>query len=293
MPSYYLAPLLAGFIYAVAVLLSKRAMENGAGVARTLLVNNWTLALFFVPVFYFSEGSANWDVWYWPALGGVSFFFGQVTTFNAIRLGDISVQAPIMGSKVIFIAILTVMFSDSLIPPSWWAGAVLATTAVFFLNAKKTALSGSMWPAVFSALASAGFFALGDFIIQEKAKAFGHGKHGLVMFAVSAILSFAAVPYLKGGLFKMPRATLPSFLAANFLLASQATILYMVLSYHGKATAVNILYSSRGVWSILLIWFAGKWFYNKERADAGGFTMAKRLFGAVLMTVAIFIVLSQ
>jgi hypothetical protein len=58
------------------------------------------------------------------------------------------------------------------------------------------------------------------------------------------------------------------------------------------ATAVNIVYNSRGIWSVMLVWILGGWFGNIER-EQGARVMTARFTGAVLLLSAIVITLLQ
>ena len=54
------------------------------------------------------------------------------------------------------------------------------------------------------------------------------------------------------------------------------------------ATTTNVLYNSRGVWSVVLVWCVGHWFGNTERAR-GRSVMLRRLAGSLLLLSAIFL----
>jgi hypothetical protein len=73
-------------------------------------------------------------------------------------------------------------------------------------------------------------------------------------------------------------------------MAVQALMFVFALSKFGRATALNIAYSSRGVWSVVLVWAVGHWFKNVER-DAGHRVMMTRLGGAALVLIAVVLVM--
>jgi len=54
------------------------------------------------------------------------------------------------------------------------------------------------------------------------------------------------------------------------------------------ATTTNVLYNSRGVWSVVLVWWVGHWFGNTERARGPG-VMLRRLAGSLLLLSAILL----
>ena len=55
--------------------------------------------------------------------------------------------------------------------------------------------------------------------------------------------------------------------------------------------AVNVVYSVRGLFSVLLVWWVGHWFTNTE-SHAGRRVLLARLAGAVAMLGAIALVLA-
>ena len=290
-PLEYIAPLLAAFIYAIGALFSKTAFSGGVGVARTLVLYNWIMFLFFVPFAFFIAEAPAWDQWLWPFLAGTLFFFGQLTTFAAIRLGDVSVQSPIMGSKMVFVAFFTVFLGAGVVPSSWWWGACLSMMGIFLLSWSKVEYRANTWLAILIALMSAASFALCDVLVAGHARDFSITAFPLIMLGVNALLSLVVIPFFKEGYRAIPRVVWPRFIAGGVTFAVQAVMIYLALSYYGKATAFNILYSSRGIWGVVLVWMLGHWFANTESKEAGGWIMLARLSGAALMLVAILLVL--
>ena len=74
------------------------------------------------------------------------------------------------------------------------------------------------------------------------------------------------------------------------LMALQALGIVYAVSRFGHATAINITYSTRGIWSVALVWGLGHWFGSEER-DHGHRVMAFRLTGASLLLVAVLLVM--
>ena len=68
-----------------------------------------------------------------------------------------------------------------------------------------------------------------------------------------------------------------------------AAMLFAIGAF-GDATAVNVVYSSRGLWSVLAVWWIGHWFQNDEQ-HLGPAVLRLRLWGAGLMLAAIALVL--
>jgi hypothetical protein len=72
------------------------------------------------------------------------------------------------------------------------------------------------------------------------------------------------------------------------LLAMQAAGVTWSIGMLG-ATTTNVLYNSRGIWSVVLVWAIGGWFGNAEREHGAG-VMGRRLGGAGMLLLAIVVV---
>lgn len=291
-PVYYALPLLSGLLYAVGALLTKRAFACGFGLTRYIFLSNMAMALLFQVFWIFAEFPSDPGKWYWPVLCGVGFFLGQVFTFLAIRAGDVSVQAPVMGTKVLFVAVFTVVLGAGAVPLSWWAGAALTVLAIWLLSASSFANRAATYRALVLSLISAACFAWVDTIVQREARPFGTFAFLGIMSVSLAFCTLALIPFFRGSLRSMSaKAWLWGALSA-FLIAIQSLGIAISIGFYGRATAVNIMYSSRGLWSVLLVWVAGRLFANEE-GKAGTSVMLRRLFGAVLLSAAIILVLLE
>ena len=63
------------------------------------------------------------------------------------------------------------------------------------------------------------------------------------------------------------------------------------ISLFGKATEVNVIYSTRGLWSVVAVWWIGHWFKNREQHLPRA-VLLRRLAGAILLTAAVAMVLA-
>lgn len=291
LPIYYILPLISGFLYAVGALISKRALTAGFGVARYIFLSNVMLALCFHVFYFAAEWPQDWGGIHWPLLAGFGFFLGQIFTFLAIRYGDVSVQAPVMGTKVVFVALFTVSMGAGPVPVDWWLGAVLTAVAIFLLSASNFANRASTYRALILSVISAGFFGWTDVIVQQGAEQFTPGTFLVIMNYSLVVSSLTLIPFFRGRLRDTPPAAWKWGLISTALIGIQAVGMAIAIAFHGRATAVNILYSSRGLWSVLLVWVAGSLFANAE-GQAGKQIMIRRLTGAVLLCVAITLVLT-
>jgi hypothetical protein len=137
----------------------------------------------------------------------------------------------------------------------------------------------------FSAAAA---FALTDTLLQRWVHFVGFGHFAPVMFGVIALLSFALVPFFREPLSALPALTWKWALGGALLLSAQAMCISYAIAVYREVTKANILYNTRGIWSVVLVWIVGHWFENSER-EHGTRVMIRRLAGAALLLSAVFL----
>lgn len=291
-PVEYLLSLGAAFIYALSVLFIKRALEEGAGIMRMTFIFNWMMVVLFAPLLLIEHTVHDWSRIWGPLSVGFCLFAAQMLVFMALKKGDVSVQTPVLGTKALLVAIFAFFLGRHAIPLSWWIGSALSALAIYFLSKTDNCpiIRKNTLTTVILAFFGAAFFGLADVIIEVEAQAFGEFPLLVIAMLVAAIGSFALVPFFEGRLLRMPQAAFRWQLIGNFLMAAEALMFYIAISFYGKATAANILYSSRGLWSVLIVWTIGHWFKNEER-ESGSKIMKNRLTGALLIFIAIILVL--
>jgi drug/metabolite transporter (DMT)-like permease len=296
---HLLFPFVASLLYVVSALFLKRAQQLGAGVLRTTFVANVAVALVFTALL--SRGGTGQpctQLWQ-PALVAVLFIAGQALALLALSLGDVSVATPVLGAKTIFVAWFTTLVLATHLPWQLWCAAALSFGAIVLLNRAPGAATPAT-PAtprplartlLFSLLAAAAY-ALFDVLVQKWSPTWGAGRFLPIMFALSAAMSVAFVPFFPEPWREVPRAAWPSLATGALFMALQAFSLVSGLAIFGDATAMNVVYSARGIWSVAAVWFVGHWFANTE-AQLGGGVLRWRLAGAVLLTSAIVLVISR
>lgn len=290
-PPHLFLPLVCGFVYVVGALCLKRAADHGAGVWRATFVVNLTMAVGFMPMWLLG-GQAHPLADYWqPALTGLLFTVAQVLLYLAISHGDVSVTTPVMGTKSILVAAIASALFAVRIPASWWWAAGLCAVAVLLLGWNGGTPHRRVGMTIFLTTGSATIYALSDVLVQQWAPAWGAGRFLPIMFSVMGLLSFGFIPFFRGSLREITAPTW-RWLApgAVLLAANNAAFAYTLAQWH-DATAANIVYSSRGLWSVVLVWVVGHWFGNQER-HAGRGAMLSRLAGAALMVAAIVLVVT-
>ncbi|WP_269538887.1 DMT family transporter [Cerasicoccus fimbriatus] len=290
MPIHYILPAIAAALYALSSLFSKRALQEGAGTLRLSFMTNVAFFLAFAPMALLADGQPDWSQVHWPILAGTGFFIGHVLTFAAIKLGDVSVQAPMMGTKVVFVAAFSVIIGAGHVPLHWWIGAGLTAVAIFLLGFSDWSNRRAVWRTAVMALAASAVFGLTDAMVMKHAGAFGPGWFLATVNGVMLLESLLLIPFFEGGLRGIPKPAWKWLIGGSTLMAIQAVCIGTSIAFWGDATAVNIIYASRGLWGIVLVWLVGSWFGNRER-EAGGKVMGRRMAGAMMLVAAIILVL--
>jgi drug/metabolite transporter (DMT)-like permease len=293
---HLLFPFLASLLYVVAALFLKRAQQLGAGVLRTTFIANVTVALVFTALLPMGGKSQPLTQLWQPAFVAVLFIAGQTLSLLALSRGDVSVATPVLGAKTIFVAWFTTLLLATSLPWQLWCAAALSFAAVVLLNrAPDAANSGAprrLGQSLLFSLLAAASYALFDVLVQKWAPLWGAGRFLPIMFAFSAAMSVVFVPFFAEPWRKVPRTAWPSLATGALFMALQAFSLVSAVAIFGDATAMNVVYSARGVWSVAAVWLVGHWFANTE-AQLGGSVLRWRLAGAILMTSAIVLVVSR
>lgn len=289
---HLLIPLACAFTYVMAALAFKRAAELGVGVWRTTFVANWTAFLAFLPLWFAAGRPVAEPALYWqPALAAAFFLFGQSSLFLALKHGDVTVTTPVMGSKVIMVALFTVMLGVGEIPLRWWIGAGLSAAAVLLLHLGRGAgATRSIGRTVLLAWLSASSYGLGDVCIQKWAPGWGASAFAPAMFGWVAVYSLVLIPVFSAPLRAMSGQAWRWVGLGSALMAVNNAGIVLAIGIWGGATAVNIVYSARGLVSVVVVWAIGHWFQSREQHHDPA-VLRNRLIGAALMLAAIVLVL--
>jgi len=283
-------PLASGFVYAVAALCLKRATEEGFGITRLVFLFQGMTFLLFLPALTTSPVVLDWSHWWWALVAATFEFLGAICIVISIRIGAISIQTPLMGTKVLFVATASLILIPAPIPIQWWFGALLTFLAVMILGLPDVLKRLTSPQAIFYTIASAALFAIADVLVAREAPLFGRTMFVFLFFLFLALETVVLIPFFRQGITKTSRRAWKWALSGSLLMALQLVGLFYALAFFGQATVLNVLYGARGFWSILIIWFVGHWFGNKEK-DVGKSVMLRRFGGATLLFLAIVVIL--
>jgi drug/metabolite transporter (DMT)-like permease len=140
------------------------------------------------------------------------------------------------------------------------------------------------------ALLSSFFFAGSDTMVGYYAGDFGVPLFLFIAMLANALLSCALVPFFSEPMSAMPSAAWPWIVLACLIMAGQALLLNYTLGRFQNVAAINVIYSTRGLWSVVLGALALRLMLPSARPIAPKRIFYLRFFGALLMCIAIAIV---
>jgi drug/metabolite transporter (DMT)-like permease len=288
MEPFYINTAIAGFGYAVAATFSKRALGQGAGILRLSFIMNWVFVPVFALLLISHQGRIPWGLLQYPALTGLLFFLGQVFTFAAIRYGDVSLQTPIMGTKAVFAVLIAVALGTEVVTAPMAVAALVSMIGVALLGFSGDGVE-RVGRTLGLALLSSVFFAGSDTMVGYHAGAFGVPMFLFLTMLVNALLSCLLVPFFREPIRKMPASAWPWIIVACLLMAGQALLLNYTLGRYQNVAAINVIYSTRGLWSVVLGALALRYFAQSVKSAVPKRIFILRMSGALLMCLAIAI----
>lgn len=285
----YLLPLTSAILYTFATVFTKRAILDGAGLLRTFYITNLLAALVqFIPIAFVDTPMPGMELLKIPIFCGFLYFIGQLALFVSMRIGDVTVQIPMLGIKVVFVALFLVWITGVELQTKIMVASFITTAAVFIMGMSSVKFSRKMLYTIVLVLIANAAFAFSDCLIQINMSKVGTLWFMFFMYNTTMLFSFFVIPFFRAPLRAIPKAAWKWTLAGAAIMSLQAFILVFAMGWFKIAAAANIIYATRGVWSIVIIWFAGKFIGNDERS-IGANMMLKRLAGASLMLIAVAI----
>jgi drug/metabolite transporter (DMT)-like permease len=293
-------PLTAAFGYACGAIAVKRALAAGISGRWVNFFCNTSLALMF-QIFWFFPGNAMTPLMFLdPGICGFLFFLGQFFTFRAIATGDVSIATPLLGAKVLLVALFSVLLIRRTLPPTWWFASLLASLGIALISYTPGGLPQHLAATIAWSLGAAALFALTDVFVQRWVPQVGYSRFAPIMFGMTGVCSLSYFPLLlkerrlrRSGMAasKMTREGGFWLGVGALLLSLQALGMYSSIGFYGSATLTNILYGSRCLWSVLLVWSLSGLLGGLSEKGNHPMVMGWRFLGALLLFVAMALVL--
>ena len=284
-------PLCSSVLVVFGLLNLKLAQQRGMSAWTAMIAVSWSCAVVFPVLSVTLGGTMHPELLWQPAIMGALFLAGQLLTFLAIEKGDVSIAAPVLGIKVLIVPATAPLFVNEQASPEIWLAAAIAVVGIGFVQARDESVDrGKIVLSVGFALLAVISMTLFDLLIQRWAGDWGAGYFLPVGFAWAAVMSLA---FLRSGdtlsELRAQNALRPLVLGA-VLMALQAIGMTLTIGRYGDVTRVNIVYSLRGLWGVLLTWLLARKLIESDMP--GHRTMALRLVGAVLIGVSVVISVS-
>jgi drug/metabolite transporter (DMT)-like permease len=285
-----LYPTAAAALYAFSAMFVKRSSDLGVGVWRTTFVSNILVTIVYSTLWLLGGPAIDWSLWWQPAIITVLLFTAQLLQFYALDKGDVSVAVPVFGLKVIIVALIAPWFTGEQVSWRMLLAAFLAVIGIAFLNRKDSSgASRSIGITVVTGGLGAVGFAFFDILAAKWGPSWGAGRLLPIVFWMNIPLTLMLMGKFTAPLKAIPQPAWKWLVIGAMLLGLQSTLFVSTLAIYGKATAANVIYASRGLISVLLVWTVGHWFANTEQS-LGAKVLRWRLLGALLMLAAIGLV---
>src|SRR5262249_28600412 len=99
-------PLISALLYVIGALLLRRAADFGVGFWRTTFVANLISAAAFSSLLWLG-GTFHLNLLWQPAIVAALFVLGSVLNFISLDRGDVSLATPVLGIKIVLVALLS------------------------------------------------------------------------------------------------------------------------------------------------------------------------------------------
>jgi uncharacterized membrane protein len=271
----------AASLYAAGSLQIKRSLNEGATKRRAIAVTNIAMALWALPLFFISRGEFELTAWLTAVGAGVALFLGRILSVKSLELGDLSIVGPLLGMKTLLVAVFCFVTGQQELPLWLWIAAILATLGVAMIQRGPRKFTKNRRKAAYYAFGASVLFATCDILVVEARGQLGIGWLSPTLFMTVALL----VPFLGKHPSPPKSAQKPMYLGSA-IMGFQTSLVILLIGLTGQAVLINIVYSSRAIWTVIV-----DRFYGRGEGVAAFFKW--RLAGAALLVTAIVIVIFQ
>jgi drug/metabolite transporter (DMT)-like permease len=91
-----------------------------------------------------------------PLAAGFAFFIGIILNVLAIHQGDVSGATPVLGVKVLFVALFTMAVLAEPVQPVLWLSAIFVVLSILLLRGPRRKPFNRFWSTVLYAMGSSG-----------------------------------------------------------------------------------------------------------------------------------------
>ncbi len=286
-----LYPIFAALCYTLGVIIIKYSSQNNALSGSSLLVmNNLVSGLVFIPQIFFANALPELNIVWQPLLAGAFCAVGNIATFFCAERGEVSLMTPIMGVKILFVLMFSALLLRTHLPLSIIIAGALCCISVFIMSwTKQNGEKSKLIFTIFLALLASTAYAICDVILQKTA----HNFDTPAMLSIMTLPIFLSIIPFIPKFFKEAYSTSKNAISLGVLsaifLVGESYLMFISITGKVGAALCNILFNTRGVIAIILVYILGKQFakikeLNKSQA-------IRRIVGAGLILISIFIAL--
>ncbi|MEO0587094.1 MAG: DMT family transporter [Planctomycetota bacterium] len=297
--SWYLVfPLIAAVVYAVGAYFMKAAQLRGINSAQVTFWTTLVTAGAFMAVHYpwadrpWLEPASWWHV---SALA-VTFYIGLAATVIALDKGAVSLATPMLGTKVVMVAVIDALLAGGAVSSGAWVAAVMSMAGVILLAGSSDRRAGgeggggltrrAVWIGLGISFVAALAFSAYDVGIKQWSPASGFGRLVPPAIVLALVLCVTLPPVTGERVFVWPKAGRVWLALTAAFFAGQALVLMWSLGTFGDPTGINVVYGSRGVWSVVLVAIVGLFSTSVETFHSRG-VFLRRLGGSLAISGAI------
>lgn len=282
--------LIGAVLYALAALAIKLAILRGASSWSVTFYSNLASGSIFLPLLLFGHETWHLSQAWMAIVAGVLFFVGQIATFRSIASGDVSIATPALSSKVVFVALLSLAIGARPEGNLWVAVGLTMAGMLLLHRGPRGAHAAHPLTTLGWALLAALVFSAADVLVQAGSPRAGFTLFMPVMFGTVMLISLPfLLPHMPRGDAARARPGAWRWGAAGIsLLAVQILGVGTAIGVYGNATAVNVIYGSRGLWSVVLAAMAVR-FLKITEGTRDRRTLLYRLAGSLLILSAVVV----
>ena len=290
MPVYLIYALIAAFGYSACALFSKRALEEGCSLwlMSTFIVE--VAALAFIPLLFIGPAWPELSRWYQPALSALFLFGGIFFQVLALNSGDVSIVLPVTGIKPVINALLLTLLLRTEVSSATWIACVLVAVALFVMHSPNITTQSSFTKTVLLTFFSACLFALCDTAFQHYAHLWGAARFTALTSQLAGIACLIFMPRLRKRFFALTTVCRTHLLTSALFFLLPSFCMGYAIGRYGHAPEINVLYSSRALWSIVLVWGVGRFIGSREHKTSLTILL-RRLAGAIILIAAAALVI--
>ena len=291
MPVYLWLALIAAVGYSLNSLFIKQALAEGCD-------RRWLPPAMLAPpgilllpaVFLGGPWPAPTALWQ-PLLASFFFLSGTLLTQNALRGGDVSLVGPLMGLKPVITALLLASLLRQPPPPVTWVAAALCALALFVMRTPNVMNSSSFLKTLLLSAGASTSFSLCDLTFQRFAASWPVMRFTAIAFLLAFGWSLFLVPSIPSRWRDIPRLARRHTIIAALCIMITVVCMAFAIGRYGHAAEVNVMYSSRALWTIVIVWLLGRHIGNREHTG-GRSILIRRTAGAALLIASIVLVVA-